>query len=259
MRIKKEWWKDFFNQIYLITDARSVCNTTLTRKETDLLEKILDLGKNDRILDLCGGQGRHSLELARRGYRDLTVLDFSDYLIRLGRRRAKEEGLDIKFLRGDARFSGLKNNDYSVVFIMANSFGYFPDERENLRILKEMHRLLKRGGKLLLDLTDPDYVRSNLKPLSWHEATKDVIVCRKRELKGDIIKVREIVLSKKRGLLRDGFYCERIYDKDKITHFLKNTGFRNVLVKKNISVHKNRKDYDLMTSRMIVTAEKVGR
>jgi D-alanine-D-alanine ligase len=139
---------------------------------------------------------------------------------------------------------------------MANSFGYFPDERENLRILREMHRLLQTGGKVLLDLTDPDYVRKHLKPQSWHQANKDIIVLRERKLHGNIIKAREIVVSKKRGLLRDGFYCERIYNKDRITRLLKKAGFKNLSVKKDLFLHKQKKDYGLMTSRMFVTAEK---
>ncbi len=260
MKIKKDWWKDFFNEIYLITDARSVCDNALTSQEVSLIEKILDLDKSDNILDLCGGYGRHSLELARRGYGNLTVLDSSNYLIKLGKRLAKNEALDIKFLRKDARFSGLQNNHYSTILVMANSFGYFLDERKNLKILKEIYRLLKIGGKLLLDLSDPDYVRKNLKPISWHQANPDVLVCRKREINADVVKIREIVISKTKGLLRDGLYAERIYNKNKITLFLKNIGFKNLLVKKNIPLHKSRKDsrkdYGLLTSRMLVTAAK---
>lgn len=256
MQIKEDWWKDYFNEIYMITDARSVRNSALTRQETDLLEKVLGLDKNDKILDLCGGYGRHSLELARRGYQNLAVLDFSKYLIKLGKEMAAKAGLRIKFLCRDARYSELKNNDYSVVFVMANSFGYFPDERENLRILREMHRLLQTGGKVLLDLTDPDYARNHLKSLSSHQANKDIIVLRERKLQGNIIKAREIVVSKKRGLLRDGFYCERIYNKDRITRLLKKAGFKNLSIKKDLSLHKQKKDYGLMTSRMFVTAVK---
>lgn len=256
MAIKKDWWKSFFNEIYLITDARSVLDRRLTRQETHLLEEVLALNKHDRILDLCGGHGRHALELARRGYRDLTVLDYSGYLVRLGMKMAKQAGCNIKFIQRDARFSGLKSADYSVIFIMANSFGYFLDEKENIRILKESHRLLKKGGRLLLDLTNPDYVIDNLKAFSWHEANNDIVVCRNRELNDDIIRAREVVISKKNGLMRDGYYCGRIYNTDKITRFLRAIGFGRLVIKKNISLHKKKKDYGFLTSRMIVTAVK---
>lgn len=254
MKTDKHWWKHFFNRLYLITDSRSVLNPALTHKEVDLLEKALTLNKKDNILDLCGGQGRHSLELARRGYQNLTVLDFSGHLIRLGKKQAKKDGLNIKFLQRDARFTGLKNNNYSAIFVMANSFGYFPDERQNIQILREGFRLLQKGGKLLLDLTDADYLKNHLKPISWHEANKDVIVCRHKELNGSLIKAREIILSKKKGLLRDGLYCERLYNKNRITDLLNSAGFKNPSIKNNLSFHKKKKDYGLLTSRMIVTA-----
>jgi len=256
MKIKKDWWKDFFNEIYLITDARSVCNNTLSSLEVDLLEKVLDLDKNDKILDLCGGYGRHCLELAKRGYEYLTVLDFSKYLIKLGKEMAQKAKLNIKFLCRDARYSRIRANNYSIVLVMANSFGYFPDERGNLQILREVHRLLQRKGKVLLDLTDADYARRHLKPVSWHQANKDTIVFRRRELQGDLIKAREIVISKKKGLLRDGFYCERLYNKERIADILKRLGFKNLSIKKNLALHKEKKDYGLMTSRMFVTAVK---
>ncbi len=158
MKVKKDWWKDFFNHIYLITDARSICNAHLTSLEVDFLEKTLNLEENDSILDLFGGQGRHSIELARRGYRDLTVLDYSDYLINLGKKLAKKENLKINFFQGDACSTGLNGSDYSVIIMMANSYGYFPKERDNLRVLKEANRLLKSKGRLLIDLADPAYV-----------------------------------------------------------------------------------------------------
>lgn len=255
-KIANNWWKDFFNDVYLTTDARSVCNASLTRKETNLLEETLDLKKNDRILDLCGGEGRHSMELARRGYADLTVLDYSTYLINSGKAAAKKSGLRIRFIKGDARFTKLKKEDYSAVIVMANSFGYFPEEKHNFKILKEIYRLLKKNGRALLDLTDPDYLRKNLKSVSWHNADKDTVVCRVRQLEKDLIKAREIVISRKSGLLRDGFYCERIYPRKKLISLLKNAGFKNISIKKGVSLHGKKQDYGFLTSRMFVTAIK---
>jgi len=65
---------DLFDHIYLLTDARSVCDTELTSREVLFLEETLNLDKSASILDLCGGQGRHSLELSRSGFSDVTVL-----------------------------------------------------------------------------------------------------------------------------------------------------------------------------------------
>jgi D-alanine-D-alanine ligase len=256
LKIKKDWWKDFFDRIYLITDARSVGNAQLTSREVNLLEKTLVLNKTDHILDLCGGQGRHSIELAKRGYRNLTVLDYSKYLINLGRRLAKDKDLKINFCQGDSRWTGLPNNNYSVIIMMANSFGYFPQEKENFKILKEVNRLLKKKGKLLLDLANPVYVKNNLKPTSWHRIGEDVEVFRKREINKNLIKTQEIVISKKQMLLKDRCYCERIYSKTAISQLLKKAGFKDIKINNNLFLHKRGQDYGFLTSRMIVTASK---
>lgn len=256
IKVINNWWKDFFNDIYLITDARSVCDPELTSCEVDLLVRILRLKQTDRIIDICGGQGRHSIELARRGYKNLTVLDFSKYLLSIGKKNAEKEGLDIKFVCSDARYNGLKNGLYTVAFIMANSFGYFPSHRENMKILKEAYRLLCNRGRLLLDIANVEYVNKELHKKSWHEANDDILVCREKELKGGLIRAREVVISKSKGLLRDGYYCERLYTRAQIVRYLREAGFGKIAVRENVCLHKNKKDYGLLSSRMFVKASK---
>ena len=255
IKVKKYWWKDFFNHIYLITDARSVGDATLTYQEVDLLEKALNLDKADRILDLFGGQGRHSIELGKRGYQDLTVLDYSDYLINLGKRLAKKEKVRVSFYQADARSTGLPSNNYSVIIVMANSFGYFANERGNLEVLKEINRLLKTKGRLFLDLANPLYVKNNLKPISWHKIG-DILVLRLREIENNLVKVREVVISVKKGLLRDVCYCEQLYSKTKIRRLLRETGFKNITIRNNLSLHKRQEDYGFLTSRTLITSTK---
>lgn len=257
IEVEPDWWKTFFDKIYLITDARSVCDQELTSREVSFLEEVLGLKKSDRILDLCGGHGRHSLELGRRGYRDLTVLDYSQYLIDFGRRVADIESLEVKFYQGDARSTGLKDEDYTVVIVMGNSFGYFPDEESNVQMLREIYRLLKRDGRVLLDLTDGKFLVNNFRPISWHKANEDIEIFRLRELDGMLVRSREVVLSERRGVIKDGTYCERLYDEPQISYLLDGVGFGEIKVKKNHSFHQQEADYGLMSSRMIVTGRKL--
>lgn len=256
IEVDPDWWKGFFDEIYLMTDARSVCDQELTSREVSFLEEVLELKKSDRILDLCGGHGRHSLELGRKGYKDLTVLDYSQYLIDFGRRIADIEGLEVKFYRGDARSTGLKDEDYTVVIVMGNSFGYFSDEESNVQILCEIYRLLKRDGRVLLDITDGKFLVNNFRPISWHKANEDIEVIRARELDGTLVRSREVVLSKQKGVIKDGTYCERLYDESRIARLLDEVGFGAIKVRKNFSFHQQEADYGLMSSRMIVTGRK---
>ncbi len=248
------WWQTLFDEVYLITDARSVCNDELTRREVDFLEAHLQIRKSDSILDLCGGHGRHSLELARRGYLAATVLDYSEYLVQLGRTRAAEQSLPVSFVQADARQTGLAGEQFDFVLVMANSFGYFPDDRDNLQILCEAHRLCRPGGTLLLDLLDSGYVMERFRPSSVHKANEDITVSRERELTENLIRVRETVVSGTKGLLREGTYCERLYKEDELVGLLRQAGFGKIEFKNDFSSHQNPGDYGFMTQRVIVTA-----
>jgi D-alanine-D-alanine ligase len=95
--VDPEWWKTLFDGLYLLTDAPFVCNPTLTKSEVDMLDRVLPLRPSWRILDFCGGQRRHALELAQRGYRFPVVLDYSKILLQHGRRAAAAAGLDVLF------------------------------------------------------------------------------------------------------------------------------------------------------------------
>jgi D-alanine-D-alanine ligase len=95
IRVEHDWWKTLFDEVYLMTDAPFVCNPALTKCEVDVIEEVLHLQPSARILDVCGGQGRHALELALRGYQHLTVLDYSDFLLDRGRWEAAALGLNV--------------------------------------------------------------------------------------------------------------------------------------------------------------------
>ncbi len=256
IHLDPDWWKTLFDEVYLITDAEFVCNPPLTRQEVDVVEQVLPLRPTDRILDLCGGQGRHALELARRGYWHLTVLDYAPFLLQLGRRDAAAQGLPVAFCRGDARATPYLAASFDVVLLMANSFGYFANAADDWRMLAEAARVLRPGGHFLLDLTDYDYTRNHFLPESWHETGKDMVVCWRRERVEDVTRVREMVLSKTKGLLRDRTYAERFYPPERLCTLLREAGFTAPEVRPNAFVFNadENTDYGLATHRMLVTA-----
>jgi len=254
--VDPDWWKTVFDETYLITDARSVCDTELTRQEVSFLEEALTLEKSWPILDLCGGQGRHCLELSRRGFGSLTVFDYSKVLIDLGREMARKQASDILFVCGDARNTGLASHRFKAIIVMASSFGYFLQDGENKSILREAFRSLMSEGSLLLDLPDRDFVLKNLAPQSWHKANEEIVVCRQRRLDGDVIYCQELVLSKIKGLIRDATYCTQLYSSERIEGMLRSAGFSSVAIQPAFAFHNGRGDLGIMTNRMVVIARK---
>ena len=163
--------------MYLKTDADVVEDNAMTCQEIDMFTNFLDLKSSDAILDLCCGQGRHTLELVRRGF-NAEGYDRSRYLIQKARSSAKKEGLSVRFREGDARKLPYSDCSFEVVMVMGNSFGYFETEKDDIRVLKEIFRVLKPRGRILLDVTDGEYVRNNFQARSWEWINKKMFVCR---------------------------------------------------------------------------------
>ncbi|MCX7702481.1 MAG: methyltransferase domain-containing protein [Planctomycetota bacterium] len=255
--VKPDWWRYIFDATYLKTDGDVVDDANITKKEVDTFSAILKMDTSDKILDLCCGQGRHSLELARRGFQNVEGLDRSHYLIQKAKAQAKKENLNVKFREGDARKLPYPPDSFDVVLILGNSFGYFDTVRDDLRVLKEVKRVLKPWGKLLIDAADGEYLRQNYKPRSWEWIDKKHFVCRERSLSFDrqCLISREVVVQVEKGVIVDQFYSERLYTRETLMELLKTVGFDDIVSHSVISPDSQRnQDLGMMEQRVIMTA-----
>lgn len=256
IKVDPGWWKTMFDEVYLLTDARSVCDEEITRREVDLICELLPIRPGHRILDLCGGHGRHSLELCARGFTRCTLLDYSQYLIDCARTRAAECNYSLDFIQGDARSIGLPSESFDHVLIMGNSLGYIPEPAADSQILAEAKRVLRTGGWLLLDVTDGAKVKNSFNPNAWHEIGTDIVVCRQRKIEGNTIRAREMVVSKEKGVIRDCTYSIKIYESKTVEALLERAGLRRVNVHTDFSPHQCRGDYGFMNYRMLAAGQK---
>ena len=129
--VKEDWWKKIFNAYYLKTDGDVVEDQKITSFEVDFFSKILGIHPDHYILDLCCGQGRHTIELAKRGFENIEGLDRSRYLIQKAKANAKKLGLICKFREGDARKLPFPPDSFDIVMILGNSFGYFESMKDD--------------------------------------------------------------------------------------------------------------------------------
>lgn len=255
--VRSDWWRCIFNAYYLKTDADVVDDQNITRQEVDLFLEILRLSPESKILDLCCGQGRHSIELARRGWKNIEGIDRSRYLIQRAKAVAKKEALGIKFHEGDARKLQFSTDTFDSVMILGNSFGYFEAPQDDLKVLMEVFRILKPRGKLLIDVADGDYMHNHYQPRSWEWIDKKHFVCRERCISSDGERLisREVITHTEKGVLADQFYAERLYTRESIAELLKNAGFSEIKFHCEISPDSQRnQDLGMMERRIIVTA-----
>ncbi len=245
-----------FDETYLITDARSVCDDDITCREVDVICEMLPILPEHRILDFCGGHGRHSLELYSRGFTECTLLDYSQYLLDCAHKKAADLNFSIDFVCSDARDTNLPEESFDHACIMGNSLGYITDPSSDKKILSESYRLLRPGGWILVDVTNGLKVRNAFTPNAWHEIGDDTIVCRQRELVDDTVHAREMVLSREKGLIRDKTYSIRIFEPHNLSALLEQAGFKQVVVQTGFSPNQNKGDYGFMNHRMLAKGQK---
>src|SRR5207237_4588127 len=116
-----DWWRFWFGPGYL-----ALYDDTLRERtpiEIDQLEALLQARPPLRVLDLPCGQGRHAIELARRGY-EVTGMDLSPFLIELARERARAAGVRVRWLTGDMR-QPIPDAKFDLILNLFTSFGYF--------------------------------------------------------------------------------------------------------------------------------------
>lgn len=255
--VSSDWWKKIFNSNYLKTDADVVADREITENEVNIFLKLLNIDHESKILDLCCGQGRHTLEIYRRNFKNIEGLDRSHFLIQKARNQAKKEHLSVKFTEGDARKLPKKPDTYDAVMILGNSFGYFETIKDDLLVLKEVSRVLKPNGQLIIEVTDGDFLRNNFQPRSWEWLDKKQLVCRERSLSFDKQRLisREIINNVEKGLIVDQFYAERLYSPEELKKLLTEAGFSKVSFHGEItSASKRDQDLGMMARRIVVTA-----
>ncbi|NQU45426.1 methyltransferase domain-containing protein, partial [bacterium] len=255
--LPSEWWKTLFNSLYVKTDGDVVENPENTRRDVDMIVRLARLEPNDRILDMCCGQGRHSLELAERGFRHVTGMDRSRYLIRLARKRARAGGLSVHFHEGDARKLRWKNEPFHCVTLMGNSFGYFEHPADDEAVLGNVARVLVPQGTLVLDIVEGEWMRDHFEARSWEWIDKDHFVCRERALSKDRRRIvtREVITHAEKGIIADQFYAERVYTREQIHELLEKVGYQTVRLHGTVESESTRgQDLGMMAHRLILTA-----
>jgi 2-polyprenyl-3-methyl-5-hydroxy-6-metoxy-1,4-benzoquinol methylase len=121
-----------------------------TVHEVDFIEKILRLGREARILDVGCGVGRHSVELARRGYRPVGV-DISARFIQIAQDAARREDLSAEFIVADARQLELQCEFDAAICLCEGGFGLAGSDEGHLAMLRGIAKALKPGAPFVLN------------------------------------------------------------------------------------------------------------
>ena len=112
---------------------------------THMMDRYIRPG--DTILDIGGGPGHYSIHYARQGH-DVTLLDLSGENVRFARKKARQYGVKITALQGNALdLSRFADNTFDIVFLMGPLY-HLMNEESRIRAVREAKRVLRPDGYL---------------------------------------------------------------------------------------------------------------
>jgi 2-polyprenyl-3-methyl-5-hydroxy-6-metoxy-1,4-benzoquinol methylase len=143
----KPWYEELFENYGMKYDNEKFAQGTIG--ECDFIEKEIEYNKATRILDIGCGTGRHSIELAKRGYA-VVGIDLSESLLKRAKEKASEQKLQIAFRKHDARTLLFLHEFDLVIMLCEGAFPLMESDEMNFQILQNAASALKPKGKLIL-------------------------------------------------------------------------------------------------------------
>ncbi len=182
-----EWYKEFFEAMGI--EYEDYPFTKNTEYEVRWMIKEYLTNPEMKILDVGCGTGRHAINLATKGYKNITAVDLSPGLIRAAKETAKGKNIQVDFRLCDARELPFENEFDAAICLCEGAFGLLENDTENYKILKAVHKSLKKHGIFILttlnlfrdDKFDPMTCRvESEEEIIGKDGKKKTIVCSDR-------------------------------------------------------------------------------
>ena len=197
----REWFRDWFGEEYLeLYPHRD--EEEAARAVELFLEVAAPLP--GPLLDLACGAGRHLRELEASGV-DAVGLDLSAALLLEARRSAHHARL----VRADMRRLPFATAAFGGLTSFFTSFGYFESRAEDRQAAREVRRVLRDGGRFMLDFFNADRVRDELVPHDEREF-RGRRVTQAREIVDDTVVKRIRIVEEIDGERRERRFEERV-------------------------------------------------
>jgi len=242
------WWKSFFGEDYLLLYGKELTSDRSAR-EVDCAIRAAGLRPGERVLDLGCGFGRH-LKWLRRYKIQAFGLERSPVQIALAR-SPSDAGPSLPLARGDVRLLPF-GSEFDAAVCLYTSMGYF-DDAGNQAQLRELARVVRPGGRVLIDNQNPAFILSHLQPeRQVEDAASQIRVSEQFEYDAESRRIYSRKEIRTPSAHNEYFFVLRLFGLDDLTEELERVG---------LQVEAAYGDYDLIpygpdTNRLIVTARK---
>lgn len=163
----RQWYEELYEDFDTYSDEPYVQNT---KAEVNFIEQEIDYDHSKRILDVGCGNGRHVLELTRRGYQ-VVGIDLSESMLAQGRRAAKNENLNVNLIQCDARELQFQNEFDVAIVLCEGAFSLMEEDEMDQTILANISRALHSNGKLIMTAPNAVFKLTRKSDDSFDEVT----------------------------------------------------------------------------------------
>lgn len=221
----KQWYEELFENNANNYENEPFVKGTLG--EVDFIEKEINFNKSLSILDIGCGTGRHSIELAKRGY-SVTGVDLSDAQLKKARSNADMSNVQVQFIKADARNLDFKNRFDLVIMICEGAFPLMETDEMNFAILQNAAKVLKDSGTFIFTTLNglfplfhsvKDFINNNTEREASIANTFDLMTFR------DHSEYEHVDDDGNKKILKCN---ERYYVPSEITWQLKTLGFKSI-------------------------------
>ena len=143
-----EWYKEYFEEMGI--EYEDYPFTQNTENEVKWMIKEYLTKPEMKILDVGCGTGRHAINLATKGYKNITAVDLSPSMIRAAKETAKAKNVQVDFRLCDARELPFENEFDAAICLCEGAFSLLENDTENYKVLKAVHNSLKKDGIFIL-------------------------------------------------------------------------------------------------------------
>lgn len=246
---QKNWYKNYFTKFYYDLFCATKEDKISEEKEINFICNVLRLSQEAKILDLACGHGRHAVKLAQKGY-DVTGVDFNKSYLRIAKKEAQKKRVSLRLVQYDMREIQFIN-EFDAVIMMYTSFGYFKNERDNIKVLKLARRSLKKGGRFLLDVPNKKLVIEKILGKTWNKINDNYVL--ENKTFGKKVLKNEVIIINPKGKINNLSSHVRLYELDEIKNILKKVDMKYAKAFGDYNTETNYNSFK--SSRMIVLAK----
>jgi SAM-dependent methyltransferase len=221
-----DWFADerFWTEVYPFEFTPAVIATGAA--EVDKLLRLGQVPRSGLALDLGCGPGRHAVALARRGFA-VTGVDLSPSLLAQAERAAATAGVTLELVKADMR-DFTRPETFDLAVCLFTSFGYFEDRGDDARVLRGIHRSLRAGGVLVMDVMGKERVARIFQATAVRKGPDGSELRERHAILDDWTRVRSEWTVARNGQTQTFEFDVRVYSGQELKDLLGQAGFTSV-------------------------------